>query len=93
MKDYEIHVFWSGEDKSYVGDIPDLFPCSGFGETPEQALAEVLAAKEAWLEAARENGLRVPVPTRRLESKPVSCENRASLLTNLLSKPILRLRF
>ena len=68
MKDYHINVFWSDDDESYVADIPDLFPCAAFGDSPEEALAEVLVAKEAWLESARESGLPVPEPTYRPEA-------------------------
>lgn len=39
--------------------------CSAFGETPEAALAEVLLAKAAWLEAAHAEGKPVPPPTFR----------------------------
>ena len=60
MKDYHINLFWSDEDDCYVADIPDLFPCSAFGDTPQEALAEVLIAKELWLETAREVGSRSP---------------------------------
>ena len=65
MSDYHINLFWSEEDGSYVADIPDLASCTAFGGTPEAALAEVLEAKRAWLEAAREHGLPIPVPTYR----------------------------
>ena len=56
MKDYHINIFYSEEDEGYIADIPDLDSCSAFGETPEQALAEVKIAKDAWLEAARRAG-------------------------------------
>jgi predicted RNase H-like HicB family nuclease len=68
MKDYHINVFWSEEDKSYVADIPDLFPCAAFGDSPGEALAEVLVAKEAWLETARESGQAIPEPTYQPEA-------------------------
>jgi predicted RNase H-like HicB family nuclease len=45
MKDYHINVFFSDEDGGYVADVPDLAHCSAFGETPEEALAEVLGLK------------------------------------------------
>jgi predicted RNase H-like HicB family nuclease len=54
MADYHINVFWSEEDGCYVADIPDLAFCSAFGDSPEEALRQVLVAKEAWLESARE---------------------------------------
>ena len=53
---YHINVFYSDEDGGWIAYIPDLFACSAFGDTPEQALREALIAKEAWLEAARELG-------------------------------------
>ena len=65
MKDYHINIFYSDEDEGYIADIPDLSHCSAFGETPTEALAEALRAKEAWLEAAKENGLPIPPPRYR----------------------------
>ena len=65
MKDYHINIFHSEEDESYIADIPDLKYCSAHGETPEAALHEVLIAKEAWLEVAREEGLPIPEPRYR----------------------------
>ncbi len=65
MKDYHINVFYSQEDQAYVADIPDLEACSALGATPEAALAEVLKAKKAWLEAARAAGKPIPEPKYR----------------------------
>lgn len=65
MKDYHINIFYSEEDEGYIADIPDLKACSAFGETPAQALAEVLEAKEGWLEAAKSNGKPIPPPEYR----------------------------
>jgi predicted RNase H-like HicB family nuclease len=65
LKDYHINIFYSEEDRGYIADIPDLKHCSAFGETPQQALEEVLKAKEAWLEAARANGKPIPEPRFR----------------------------
>ena len=65
MKDYHINVFYSDEDEGYIADIPDLKHCSAFGRSPQEALKEVILAKEAWLEAARENGKAIPEPRYR----------------------------
>jgi len=65
VSDYHINIFYSDEDGGYIADIPDLESCSAFGETPEQALAEVERAKAAWLEAAREAGKPIPPPRYR----------------------------
>jgi predicted RNase H-like HicB family nuclease len=65
VSDYHINIFYSDEDKGYIADIPDLESCSAFGKTPEEALAQVKLAKEAWLQAAREAGKPVPPPRYR----------------------------
>ena len=48
MRDYHINIFYSPEDEGYIADIPDLETCSAFGQTPEEALAELTEAREAW---------------------------------------------
>jgi predicted RNase H-like HicB family nuclease len=65
MKAYHINIFYSEEDGGYVADIPDLKCCSAFGETEEEALREVLNARQAWLEVAKAEGKLVPVPKYR----------------------------
>ena len=65
MKDYHINIFWSDEDGCYVADIPDLVSCSAFGATPQEALAQLAVAKEAWLAAAREHDKPIPKPAYR----------------------------
>jgi predicted RNase H-like HicB family nuclease len=65
MSDYHINVFYSDEDAAYVADIPDLEACSALGGSPEQALAEVERAKDAWIAAAREAGKPIPEPRYR----------------------------
>ncbi len=65
MKDYHINLFYSDDDEGYIADIPDLKSCSAFGETPEEALREVLKAKTAWLDAAKAHGKPVPQPLFR----------------------------
>ena len=65
MKDYHINIFFSEEDGGYIADIPDLAHCAAFGETPEEALDEVLKAKAVWIEAAKAEGKPVPSPSFR----------------------------
>ena len=62
MKDHHINIFYSEEDERYVADIPDFRFCSAFGDTPEEALKEILVAKELWLEEAAANGKEIPQP-------------------------------
>ena len=74
MADYHINVFWSEEDGCYIADIPDLEFCSAHGDTPEDALREVLIAKEGWLAVARERDISIPEPRYR----PVEPARRAA---------------
>ena len=62
MNHYAIIVFWPDEDRSWVADVPHLKPCSAFGNTPEETVAEVRIAMDAWLAAARDTGLEIPKP-------------------------------
>jgi predicted RNase H-like HicB family nuclease len=63
--DYHINCSYSEEDGGHNADIPDLEACSAFGATVQEAVAAVLRAKEAWLEAARATGPPVPPPRYR----------------------------
>ena len=62
MKDYHINIFFSEEDNGYIADIPDLKNCSAFGDTPDEALTNVLVAKEALIESAKKNNISLPPP-------------------------------
>jgi predicted RNase H-like HicB family nuclease len=59
---YPIVIFWSDEDEAYIADLPDLHSCSAWGDTPEEALRELLIAREAWLEVAHAKGFPLPDP-------------------------------
>ncbi|MGE0227315.1 MAG: type II toxin-antitoxin system HicB family antitoxin [Dehalococcoidia bacterium] len=64
-RDYHIDIIYGDEDECHVTDLPDLGYCPAFGDSPEEALAELLIAKELRLEAAREDGIPLPVPPCR----------------------------
>ncbi len=64
-RDYHIDIFWSDEDQAYIANLPDFEFCSAFGDTPEEALRELLVAREGWLEVAREHGDPIPEPRYR----------------------------
>jgi len=57
-------VFWSDEDEGFVAVATDLPGCSAFGDTQEEALAELRDAIEAWIEAAKSAGNAIPEPSR-----------------------------
>lgn len=48
----------------FVATVPDLPGCISDGDTPQEALANVQDAIEAWLEAARDLGRSIPPPSQ-----------------------------
>ncbi|MFL6797355.1 MAG: type II toxin-antitoxin system HicB family antitoxin [Xanthobacteraceae bacterium] len=53
------------EGGGFLATAPDLPGCMSDGETPEEAVANIQDAINAWIEAARDLGHAVPTPTRR----------------------------
>jgi antitoxin HicB len=50
------------DDLGYFVRIPDLPGCESSAASLEEAMASIEEAKEAWLEAALDSGLSVPLP-------------------------------
>ncbi len=65
MNDYHINIFYSVEDQAYIADIPDFEMCSAHGLTPQEALEQVLIARDALIAMMREKGLPLPEPRYR----------------------------
>ncbi len=62
---YEIDIFWSDGDEAYVAVVPDLPYCSAWGETYEEALAQVKVAIRGHLKVAQKHGDQIPEPKAR----------------------------
>jgi antitoxin HicB len=52
----------AGDGGGWLAEVPELPGCMSDGDTPQQALANVLDAIACWLEAAEEDGRPVPAP-------------------------------
>jgi len=63
---YELIIYWSDEDGSFVVEVPELPGCMADGETYEQALANAKQVIEEWIETAGELGRPIPEPRGRL---------------------------
>ena len=57
---YEIIIFWSDEDASFIADVPELPGCMAHGSTHAEALTNAEEAVELWLDTARELALTRP---------------------------------
>ncbi len=65
MNKYEIIIYWSEEDQSFVAEVPELPGCMAHGETYDSALANIKEAMELWINTAKEFNDPVPVPKGR----------------------------
>ena len=63
MSKYEIIIFWSDEDQSYVAEAPELAGCMAHGNTYESALVNIKSAMELWIETAKEFDNSIPCKT------------------------------
>lgn len=65
MQKYEIIIYWSDEDNTFIAEVPELPGCTAHGDTQESALKNVNDAIQLWLDTARELGKPVPAPRGR----------------------------
>ena len=63
---YELIIYWSKADESFVVEVPELPGCVADGKTRQAALANVDVIIREWIETARELGRPIPRPRRRL---------------------------
>lgn len=67
MCKYEVIIYWSEEDDSFVAEMPELAGCMSDGETAEDALKNIQIVATEWLETAKEIGRDIPKPKGRLQ--------------------------
>jgi predicted RNase H-like HicB family nuclease len=63
---YELIIYWSDEDNSFIVEVPELPGCMADGETYEKALSNAKSIIEEWIETARELDRPIPKPKGRL---------------------------
>jgi predicted RNase H-like HicB family nuclease len=63
---YEIIIYWSQEDDSYVAEVPELPGCMADGRTYQEALSNTERIIQEWIETAKELGRPIPEPKGRL---------------------------
>ena len=62
MDKYEVIIFWSNADDTFVAEIPELPGCAAHGDTQGKALENVREAMRLWMDTAREFGDAIPEP-------------------------------
>ena len=62
---YEVILYWSDEDRSYIAEVPELAGCAADGTSYQEAISNVEVVINEWIETARELGRTVPEPKGR----------------------------
>jgi len=65
MDKYEVIIYWSEEDQTFVAEAPELPGCSAHGPTREAALQNINSAMELWIKTAEEFNDPIPLPKGR----------------------------
>lgn len=66
MPKYEVIIYWSAADESFIAEVPELPGCAADGATHEEALASAQIVIREWIETARSLGRPIPTPRGRL---------------------------
>lgn len=66
MYQYEVILYWSNEDNSYIAEVPELAGCMADGETMAEALENIHTVMEEWIETAQIMGKDIPEPKGKL---------------------------
>ena len=63
---YEMIVYWSEDDESFVAEVPELPGCMADGQTYQEAVSNAEVVIQQWIDTAKEEGRPVPEPKGRL---------------------------
>jgi predicted RNase H-like HicB family nuclease len=63
---YEVIIYWSDEDRSFIAEVPELPGCAADGAMYEDAISNVKTVIDEWIEMAQEMGRSIPEPRGRL---------------------------
>ena len=63
---YEIIIYWSEEDGSFIAEVPELAGCMADGKTYKEALSNTEIIIQEWIETAKELKRPIPQPKGRL---------------------------
>ena len=63
---YEIIIYWSKDDKAFLAEVPELPGCVADGQSYQEALTNVSAIIDDWIETAKSLGRTIPEPKGKL---------------------------
>ena len=63
---YELIIYWSVQDDSFIVEVPELAGCMADGQTYEEAIANARLTIIDWIETAIKLGRDIPKPKGKL---------------------------
>ena len=66
MTKYEIIIYWSEEDQTFIAEVPELAGCFADGTTYDEAIKNAEVVIDEWIEVAKELGRIIPEPKGKL---------------------------
>jgi predicted RNase H-like HicB family nuclease len=63
---YEIIIYWSESDQSFIAEVPELAGCKSDGKTYQEALLNVQVIIDEWIETAKLIARPIPTPRGKL---------------------------
>ena len=63
---YELVIYWSEQDSTFIVEVPELPGCMADGQTYQEAVTNVEIIIQEWIDTARELGRSIPSPKGRL---------------------------
>ena len=81
---YELIIYWSKADNSFLVEVPELPGCMADGATYEEAVANAQIVIAEWIETAQSLGRAIPEPEGRCARFSRSLE---TLVSELFSDP------
>ena len=63
---YELIIYWSRADESFVVEVPELPGCMADGASYEEAVTNAQVVIQEWIETARTLGRPIPEPRGKL---------------------------
>jgi len=63
---YELIIYWSKADETFVVEVPELPGCMADGATYEEAVANAQIVVQEWIETAKSLGRPISEPKGKL---------------------------
>ena len=63
---YEIIIYWSDEDESFIAEVTELPGCMADGKSHQEALQNAEIIISEWIETAIEARRTIPLPKGKL---------------------------